>query len=249
MQMSIIFIYITNPDIKTARRVAEHLLKKRLAGCANIFPIQSLYWWKNKIAKEKETVLQNFWYEYFYTSHFGLDPGFYCGKRVLDIGCGPRGSLEWANMAADCVGLDPLADSYKELRTKPHRMKYVAAPAELMPFGDEYFDVVSSFNSLDHVDDLEVSLTEIGRVLKPGGLFLLLTDVNHRPTVCEPLSYTWDVIDRVSRLLTLVNQRHYEKMAGGIYQSLKAGAIYDHNNPAERYGILSAKFMKGPLGT
>src|SRR3989344_64445 len=55
--MKIIFIYITNPDTKTARRVAELLLKKRLAACANIFPIQSLYRWKNKIAKEKEVVL------------------------------------------------------------------------------------------------------------------------------------------------------------------------------------------------
>ena len=47
-------LYITNPDRKTARKIALHLLKKRLIGCANIFPIESVYRWKGKIANEKE---------------------------------------------------------------------------------------------------------------------------------------------------------------------------------------------------
>ena len=52
-----IFIYITNPNKRAARRIALHLLKKRLIACANIFPIDSMYWWKNKIEKTKECVL------------------------------------------------------------------------------------------------------------------------------------------------------------------------------------------------
>lgn len=52
-----IFIYITNPNKSTARKIAQHLLKKRLIACANIFPINSLYWWQGKIANNKEVVL------------------------------------------------------------------------------------------------------------------------------------------------------------------------------------------------
>lgn len=52
-----IFIYITNPSKKEAKRIALHLLKKRLIACANIFPIDSMYWWKGKIKKAKEVVL------------------------------------------------------------------------------------------------------------------------------------------------------------------------------------------------
>ena len=55
--MSFILVYITNPSKKVAKDVALHLLKKRLIACANIFPIESMYWWKGKIEQTKEVVL------------------------------------------------------------------------------------------------------------------------------------------------------------------------------------------------
>ena len=55
--MNFIFVYITNPNEEEARKIARHLLEKKLIACANIFPISSLYWWKGKIADEKEVVL------------------------------------------------------------------------------------------------------------------------------------------------------------------------------------------------
>lgn len=67
--MKFIFIYLTNPTKKEARKVANHLLKKKLIACANIFRVTSLYWWKpqgktlgrlrdkDKIKEEEEVVL------------------------------------------------------------------------------------------------------------------------------------------------------------------------------------------------
>ena len=55
--MNFIFVYITNPTKREARKIAKFLLEKRLIACANIFPIESLYWWKRKIENEKEFVL------------------------------------------------------------------------------------------------------------------------------------------------------------------------------------------------
>ena len=85
------------------------------------------YW---SAQKESEGDLRNTWFEGFYASHFGLTRGDYTDKRVLDIGCGPRGSLEWATTAAERVGVDPLADDYLALGAADHAMTYVAAPAE-----------------------------------------------------------------------------------------------------------------------
>lgn len=55
--MNFIFVYITNPTRKEARRIAGHLLEKRLIACANIFPIESIYRWEGRIADEREYVV------------------------------------------------------------------------------------------------------------------------------------------------------------------------------------------------
>jgi len=52
-----ILIYITNPTKRAAEKMAKILLKKRLIACANIFEIESYYWWQKKIERVKEFVL------------------------------------------------------------------------------------------------------------------------------------------------------------------------------------------------
>lgn len=42
---------------KTADDIADLLLTKRLIGCANIFPIKSKFWWKEKIESSDEIML------------------------------------------------------------------------------------------------------------------------------------------------------------------------------------------------
>ena len=203
--------------------------------------MELLYWVSRKL---KDPPLSNAHYAEFYTTHFGLDPSFYAGKRILDIGCGPRGSLEWATNAAERVGLDPLADSYRRLGASKHAMRYIAGHAESIPVPDGHFDVVCSFKSLDHVDDLDRVIAEIPRVVKPGGLFLLLTDVNHSPTLTEPISYSWDILERFEPWFDVLEMHRYEKNEPGTYQTIRAGLAYDDAKPERRYGILSAKLRR-----
>lgn len=47
-------IYITTATKKEAKKIAEILVKERLAACCDIFPIESVYKWKGKIKKEGE---------------------------------------------------------------------------------------------------------------------------------------------------------------------------------------------------
>lgn len=129
-------------------------------------------------------------------------------------------------------------------------MRYVASGAEQIPFPDAYFDVVCSFNSLDHVDDLNRVIGEIIRVLASNGLFLLLTDIHRQPTVLEPVACSWNVVEKFLPALEVVEERHFEYSVrsaegfGDIYQSLRQGVVYDHADPTDRYGILAAKFRK-----
>ncbi|USZ69748.1 class I SAM-dependent methyltransferase (plasmid) [Halorussus salilacus] len=203
------------------------------------------YW---RLQKAKKGKLPSDHYEYFFTDHFDLDTGEYDGKRVLDIGCGPRGSLDWATMAEQNIGLDPLVNEYENLGfADDSPMEYVDSGAEDIPFPDEHFDIVTSFNSLDHVDDLQRSIAEIKRVTAPDGLFLLITDVNHDPTVTEPISYGWDIVDEFRPEFELVWQDRREKSEDGIYASARFGDPYDFSNEETRYGVLSAKFERRSL--
>ena len=50
-------LYITCKGEKEAKKISLHLLKKRMIGCANIFPIKIMCWWNNKIVNDNENVL------------------------------------------------------------------------------------------------------------------------------------------------------------------------------------------------
>jgi SAM-dependent methyltransferase len=205
---------------------------------ARLFPARfkrkaELGYWLGRQAAEG--TLRNGHYERAYTTAFGLDRAFYGGKHLLDIGCGPRGSLEWATMAAERIGLDPLVPAYRKLGIGSHAMTYVAAPSERIPYADGAFDVVTTFNSLDHVDHPRRTVAEIGRVTRPGGVCLILVEVNHPPTETEPHPLPWDVATWFQPEFTLEWQRTYEVgPAHDLYGQVFADARYDDADRTDR---------------
>jgi ubiquinone/menaquinone biosynthesis C-methylase UbiE len=54
-----------------------------------------------------------------------------------------------------------------------HPFTFVRSLAESLPFPDAAFDVVVAATSLDHAFSLDRALSEVSRVLKPGGMFLI----------------------------------------------------------------------------
>lgn len=95
-----------------------------------------------------------------FISRFGL-----ADKRVLELGCG-RGAFQ--HLVRDWVGVD-LAASAASHVSKP----FVVGSAEQLPFCDEVFDGIWSIAVLEHVPRPERALTEILRVLRPGGVAFL----------------------------------------------------------------------------
>ena len=47
-------LYITCKDKREAEKISSHLLKKRLVACSNMFPVQSMYRWNQKIVNSSE---------------------------------------------------------------------------------------------------------------------------------------------------------------------------------------------------
>ena len=120
-----------------------------------------------------------------YIEQLGVARDTFAGQIVIDIGCGPVGAL--SSFAARLkFGVDVLARSYPPFGTPAHNLIYLAAPAEDLPFVDNFADAVVSLNALDHVDDFEAAIREIHRVLKVDGRIFLGLNLLHRPTLQEP---------------------------------------------------------------
>ena len=49
-----IFVYSTFPSKKEAQKIGDKLIQKKLAACLNIFTIESVYSWREKVVRDKE---------------------------------------------------------------------------------------------------------------------------------------------------------------------------------------------------
>ena len=97
------------------------------------------------------------------------------GKRVLDVACGSGyGCAILAETAAEVVGVDispeAVAHAAGRYASLPN-VRFACGDARRVPVQDERFDVVTSFETLEHlpVSGINEYLGEIHRVLAPGG--------------------------------------------------------------------------------
>jgi SAM-dependent methyltransferase len=104
------------------------------------------------------------------------------GKRMLDIGCG-LGRMErgFSQMFGEVWGLDVSGEMIAQatqLNEAFQNVKFVKGNGiDLSLFLDEYFDFVFSYITFQHIPEKNIILSylsEIQRVLKPGGLFKIL---------------------------------------------------------------------------
>jgi 2-polyprenyl-3-methyl-5-hydroxy-6-metoxy-1,4-benzoquinol methylase len=90
---------------------------------------------------------------------------------LLDVGCG-RGQLLWAGREAGwgVEGVDPSAENLEWARTH-FGIEGRLGTIEEAGFPDEHFDAVIMSAVIEHLYDPLVTLREVWRVLKPGGIF------------------------------------------------------------------------------
>lgn len=108
--------------------------------------------------------------------------------RCLDLGCGPGGFLALiAPLCGEVVGADVVPDFVDECRRTIARKGLSNASAVLLekeelPFADEEFDKVVMVDTIHHLEFHENTMSEVHRVLKPGGLLLIF-----EPNKANPL--------------------------------------------------------------
>ncbi|GIG24823.1 class I SAM-dependent methyltransferase [Cellulomonas denverensis] len=103
------------------------------------------------------------------------------GKEVLDFGCGTGyGTAALAEGATRVVGVDIAREAVDHASARYRRdnlsfRRIGPVQTDDLPFDEDAFDVVVSFQVIEHVDDVDRYLSEIRRVLRPGGVFLCVT--------------------------------------------------------------------------
>ena len=135
---------------------------------------------------------------------------------------------------------------YLQLGVNNHKACYVAAKAEHLPFVTGSFDIVTSINSLDHVDDLNITLEEIARILTSGGHFMFLVEVHPKPTLSEPITIPWNLTSKLSHHFRIVNEYHFEEAENrpGSAAAARAAIPFDHTNNEKRSGTLMASLER-----
>ena len=96
--------------------------------------------------------------------------------RVIEVGCGPIGVAGFYP-AAERVAVDPLEDFYgkNEVLTalRNPAVQYRKGVGEALPAESGHFDLAIIENCIDHVHDMQGVMTELTRVLRPGGVLYL----------------------------------------------------------------------------
>jgi len=133
----------------------------------------------------------------FHVVSYEFAKDFVRGKDVLDYGCGTGYGTQ--DLAADCatvVGVDISEDAieYASANYSADNLTFQAVEAienRPLPYDSDSFDVVVSFQVIEHIRAPNLYLQEVVRVLKPGGVFLCATP--DRSTRLFPGQKPWNM--------------------------------------------------------
>ena len=99
------------------------------------------------------------------------DKGF---RRALDVGCGEgRFCRMLGAIGIKAVGIDPTKNLIDHAKAQDPSGEYHLGRAEALDFTDRSFDLVVSYLTLVDIPDIRTAISEMNRVLQPGGCLLI----------------------------------------------------------------------------
>lgn len=106
------------------------------------------------------------------------------------------------------LGINRARDLINKLEIK--NVSLVSCSASALPFADNYFDFVFSSSVLEHINNRNLALSEMRRVLKPGGDLILIVPA-HMPSI---YAFLHEVIYFLARGLKIIFDSNHKSMKG-----------------------------------
>lgn len=119
--------------------------------------------------------LSPYWGEH--VARYSFAAAYVVDKAVLDIACGTGYGLAFLKSAAKSVtGVDRDLEALYQAKSEcDEKSRILLGDGTNLPFEDESFDVVTSFETLEHLNERGQFLSEIRRILRPAGKLILST--------------------------------------------------------------------------
>ena len=120
--------------------------------------------------------VREIWFEHYHRYAFAKN--FVANKNVLDAACGEGyGSEVLARYAKNvtAVDIDEKSISHAQQRYDKDNLTFKQASVTELPFADASFDVIISFETLEHLQEQEQMLAEFNRVLTEDGIIIIST--------------------------------------------------------------------------
>ncbi len=99
----------------------------------------------------------------------------YPGEKVLDVACGTG---EWLLAAqhrgAIVKGIDLSEKAIGACREAMPEAEFMVGKAEVLPFPDQTFDLITCLGALEHFIDMDAAIAEMIRVGKPNARYVIL---------------------------------------------------------------------------
>jgi SAM-dependent methyltransferase len=95
-------------------------------------------------------------------------------SKILDLGCGTgQSSCLLSRVGYRVTGFDYSQRFIEHARKNFPEVNFVQGEVTALPFIDDSFDALVTYNTIEHFDDLEKGLREVARVVKKNGLIII----------------------------------------------------------------------------